>query len=60
MTDVRRALTLAPRTAGDLVYLVGLTANECGGSEAAAALDLDLETVPRTDLAKNALFQLVA
>jgi phosphoribosylformylglycinamidine synthase subunit PurSL len=54
MTDVRRALTLAPRAAGDLVYLLGVTGNECGGSEAALALDLDLETVPRTDLAKNA------
>ena len=54
MKDVRRALTLAPRAAGDLVYLLGVTADECGGSEAAAALDLDLETVPRTDLAKNA------
>ena len=54
MTDVRRALTLAPRAAGDLLYVVGVTSNECGGSEAALALDLDLETVPRTDLAKNA------
>ncbi len=54
MTDVRRALTLAPRAAGDLVFLLGATRDECGGSEAALALDLKLTTVPKTDLAKHA------
>ena len=54
MTDVRRALTLTPRAAGDRVFLLGETRDECGGSEAALAIGLELETVPRTDLAKNA------
>jgi len=31
--DVRRALTLEPLAAGDLVYLLGLTRDETGGSE---------------------------
>jgi len=31
--DVREALTLEPRNAGDLVYLLGVTRDETGGSE---------------------------
>ena len=54
MADVRRALTLAPRTPGDLVFLLGATRDECGGGEAALALDLKLTQVPKTDLAKSA------
>ena len=36
------------------MFLLGETRDECGGSEAALAIGLELETVPRTDLAKNA------
>ena len=31
--DVRAALTLEPKSAGDAVYLLGATRDECGGSE---------------------------
>lgn len=54
MADVRRALTLEPRTPGDLIFLLGATRDECGGGEAARLLDLKLATVPKTDLVKNA------
>ena len=54
MPDVRRALTLTPRAAGDRVFVLGATRDECGGSEAALAIGLELESVPRTDLASNA------
>lgn len=54
MADVRRALTLTPRAEGDLVFVLGATRDECGGSEAASALGLELESVPQTDLAKSA------
>lgn len=33
IADVRRALTLEPRQAGELVYLIGPTGDETGGSE---------------------------
>jgi phosphoribosylformylglycinamidine synthase len=54
MPDVKRALTLAPRSPGDVVFVLGETRDECGGSEAALAVGLELETVPHTDLARNA------
>jgi phosphoribosylformylglycinamidine synthase len=54
MPDVRCALTLTPRAAGDRLFVLGATRDECGGSEAALAVGLELETVPYTDLAKNA------
>jgi phosphoribosylformylglycinamidine synthase len=54
MEDVSRALTLVPRNAGDLVFVLGPTTEELGGSELARLEGAWLGTVPRTDLVANA------
>ncbi len=54
MKDVRRALTLSPRAPGDVVYLLGETDDACGESEIARLLELSLDGVPRTDVARFA------
>jgi phosphoribosylformylglycinamidine synthase len=54
MDDVRRALDLVPVAAGDLLYVLGETRGELGGSELARARGLVLDGVPSTDLGRNA------
>ncbi len=54
MADVRRAIDLVPVAVGDLVYLLGETRRELGGSELARARGLVLDGVPDTELARNA------
>jgi phosphoribosylformylglycinamidine synthase len=48
--DVRRAVSMDLKRAGDLVYQVGLTRPELGGSEYARHLGLEGGTVPAPDL----------
>jgi phosphoribosylformylglycinamidine synthase subunit PurSL len=48
--DVRGALTLVPRAVGDVVWLLGETRDELGGSEVLRRAALDTGAVPRTDL----------
>ncbi len=48
--DARRAVSMDLKRAGDLVYLVGLTAAELGGSEYLAHLGLEGGVVPAPDL----------
>jgi phosphoribosylformylglycinamidine synthase len=48
--DVRRTVTMDLKQAGDLVYLVGLTRAELGGSEYLAHLGLEGGVVPAPDL----------
>lgn len=52
--DVTTAMTLAPRAAGDDVWLVGPTTAELGGSEVGRCLGLSWPSVPRTDATANA------
>jgi phosphoribosylformylglycinamidine synthase subunit PurSL len=54
MRDVRRALSLTPRAAGDVIFLLGPTLDELAGSEASLALNLPLDRVPQTDVTRNA------
>jgi phosphoribosylformylglycinamidine synthase II len=54
MPDVRRALTLEPRTEGDDVWIVGPTRSELGGSAVLRARGLLFGDVPRTDIVANA------
>jgi phosphoribosylformylglycinamidine synthase subunit PurSL len=53
--DVRGALTLEPRSPGDLVYLLGPTALELDGSELGRALAEQGRPLPRTDLPQTDL-----
>ncbi|TPV95802.1 MAG: phosphoribosylformylglycinamidine synthase [Myxococcales bacterium FL481] len=50
MPDVRAALSLEPRYEGDVVYLLGPTRSEFGGSELARACGAASTSVPRTDV----------
>ncbi|HRI71235.1 MAG TPA: AIR synthase-related protein [Polyangium sp.] len=54
MTDVRQALSLVPRTAGDVLYVLGETRDECGGGEIERLLGQSLAHVPRTDVQRFA------
>jgi phosphoribosylformylglycinamidine synthase II len=54
MDDVRRALDLVPVAVGDLLYVLGETRGELGGSELARARGLVLDGVPTTDLERCA------
>jgi phosphoribosylformylglycinamidine synthase subunit PurSL len=54
MQDVRRALDLAPRTPGDVLYVLGETRDECGGSELERMLGRPLDGAPQTDLSRFA------
>jgi len=61
MEDVRRAVTLDPKRPGDLVYLIGWTGAELGGSEFYAMLGGVGEAVPRVDApAARRLYERVA
>jgi phosphoribosylformylglycinamidine synthase subunit PurSL len=51
--DVRRSLTLVPRGAGDLIWVLGNTRDELGGSEVLRRAGLAAGEVPRTDLATH-------
>ncbi|MBT3226780.1 MAG: phosphoribosylformylglycinamidine synthase [Deltaproteobacteria bacterium] len=55
IADVRKCLTSDLKAAGDLVYLVGETFDECGGSEYYQELNIKGGLGPRVDLktAKN-------
>ena len=52
MDDISKAVTLDYKKAGDLVYVIGDTKNECGGSEYFAMLDATGNNVPKLDAAK--------
>jgi phosphoribosylformylglycinamidine synthase len=52
MDDVSQATTLAAKRSGDLVYVLGNTRAELGGSEYYAMLDATGNTVPTVDAAK--------
>lgn len=54
LDDVRRALDLVPVAPGDLLYLLGETRRELGGSELARARGLVVDGVPTTELARCA------
>jgi phosphoribosylformylglycinamidine synthase len=54
MKDVRQALSLVPRAAGDVLYVLGETRDECGGAEIERLLGRPLEHVPRTDMQRFA------
>jgi phosphoribosylformylglycinamidine synthase len=54
MQDVRRAISLAPRAPGDVLYVLGETKDELGGSELERMLGRPLGAVPKTDLARAA------
>lgn len=49
MEDVGKAVTLDAKRDGDLVYAIGTTRRELGGSEFYAMLDAIGQTVPRVD-----------
>ncbi len=49
MNDIRKAVTLDAKFAGDLVYVIGNTSAELGGSEYFAMLDATGNQVPKVD-----------
>ena len=49
MPDVRKALTMDAKEAGNLIYVVGLTKNELGGSHYYALYDAIGTNVPKVD-----------
>jgi phosphoribosylformylglycinamidine synthase subunit PurSL len=49
MDDISKSVTLDAKFAGDLVYVIGNTANELGGSEYYAMLDAIGNNVPKVD-----------
>ncbi|MBN2288206.1 MAG: phosphoribosylformylglycinamidine synthase, partial [Candidatus Glassbacteria bacterium] len=51
--DVNRAVTMDVKRAGDLVYVVGESFEECGGSEYFALLGAVGKRVPRVDAARS-------
>jgi phosphoribosylformylglycinamidine synthase len=51
--DVRRAITLEPRSAGDIVFLLGTTRGETGGSEYLRWRGHVGNKVPRLDVAET-------
>jgi phosphoribosylformylglycinamidine synthase len=52
MDDARKAVTMDVKRPGDLVYLLGKTGNELGGSEYLALQGLLGSSVPKVDAAK--------
>jgi phosphoribosylformylglycinamidine synthase len=52
--DVRKATTMDFKEPGDLIYVLGLTKNELGGSEYYAAKGLIGSNVPKVDIKKAA------
>jgi phosphoribosylformylglycinamidine synthase II len=55
MVDVKNAMSLVPRAAGDVLYLLGDTRDECGGGEIERMLGRPLSGVPRTDALRFSL-----
>jgi len=56
MDDVKNVVSLDVKAAGDLIYLLGETHEELGGSEYAALIDENntfFSPVPRVDISKN-------
>ncbi len=51
--DIRNSVSLAPKAAGDLIYLLGVTKNELGGSEYYDHLGYLGSNVPETDGHQN-------
>jgi len=49
MDDIRKAITLDAKFAGDVVYVIGTTKRELGGSEYLAMLDAVGNDVPQVD-----------
>jgi phosphoribosylformylglycinamidine (FGAM) synthase-like enzyme len=49
MDDISKSVTLDAKFAGDLVYVIGNTANELGGSEYYAMFDATGNNVPKVD-----------
>jgi phosphoribosylformylglycinamidine synthase len=49
MENIAKAVTLDAKSAGDLVYVIGDTADELGGSEYFAMLDATGNNVPKVD-----------
>ena len=49
MDDISKSVTLDAKFAGDLVYVIGNTANELGGSEYYAMFDAVGDNVPKVD-----------
>ncbi|MEX1366560.1 MAG: AIR synthase-related protein, partial [Nannocystaceae bacterium] len=54
MPRVCEAMSLVPRAPGDRLLLLGSTADELGGSEAAAVAGVSVSSVPRTDVERFA------
>jgi phosphoribosylformylglycinamidine synthase subunit PurSL len=54
MTNVQKAVSLVPRGMGDILYVLGDTRDELGGSEMERLLGRPLGGVPRTDIKRNA------
>lgn len=54
MEHVANALSLVPRAAGDVLYVLGETRDECGGSEVERLAGKPMADVPKTHLATNA------
>lgn len=54
MTNVRKALSLVPRAVGDVLYVLGETRDELGGSECERLFGRPLAQVPKTDVERNA------
>ena len=52
MNDIRKAVTLDYKQAGDLIYVIGDTKNETGGSEYFAMLNATGNNVPKLDAAQ--------
>lgn len=52
MTDVRRAVTMDAKKAGDYVFILGMTHDELGGSEYYASLGYVGNNVPRVNAAE--------
>jgi phosphoribosylformylglycinamidine synthase II len=53
IADIDRAVTMDAKRPGDLVYVLGTTKNELGGSEYLASKGLVGNTVPMVDIAGN-------
>lgn len=55
INDVRKCVTMDVKSPGDLVYLIGDTFDECGGSEYYAEMQCLGANVPKVDLTKAKL-----
>ena len=53
MKDVRKAMTMNPKAVGEVVYLIGETERELGGSEYYRTQGIEGGDVPQTDTKRN-------